>query len=189
MANQQTFRSAFNGFNRDDVVRCLEYLNTKHQNQVNQMTSEAEALRAQLEELQQAAQFAQTRLQDVTQERDALRAQLEELQRQSQEGMVREDVPENLPDMAAKELEAYRRAERVERVAREKAELVYHQVSGVLNEAAGKVDGITLDITARADQVMSQLTQLQAAICASKQSFQEASSVMNVLRPQLKNDR
>ena len=48
MASAQNFRSAFNGFNREDVVRYLEYLNTKHQNQINQLTAEAEELRAQL---------------------------------------------------------------------------------------------------------------------------------------------
>ena len=36
MAASQNFRSAFNGFNREDVVHYLEYLNTKHTNQVNQ---------------------------------------------------------------------------------------------------------------------------------------------------------
>ena len=33
MAAPQNFRSAFNGFNREDVVHYLEYLNSKHQNQ------------------------------------------------------------------------------------------------------------------------------------------------------------
>ena len=48
MAATQNFRSAFNGFNREDVVHYLEYLNTKHTNQVNQLTAENETLRAKL---------------------------------------------------------------------------------------------------------------------------------------------
>ena len=43
MAASQNFRSAFNGFNREDVVHYLEYLNTKHTNQVNQLTAENDA--------------------------------------------------------------------------------------------------------------------------------------------------
>ena len=36
MAELQTFRSAFNGFNREDVVRYIEYLNTRHNDQLAQ---------------------------------------------------------------------------------------------------------------------------------------------------------
>ena len=51
MAASQNFRSAFNGFNREDVVHYLEYLNAKHTNQINQLTAENEALRAQVDTL------------------------------------------------------------------------------------------------------------------------------------------
>ena len=60
MAAPQNFRSAFNGFNRQDVVHYLEYINTKHQDQINSLTAETEDLHRQLEELQaQAAQIAE----------------------------------------------------------------------------------------------------------------------------------
>ena len=44
MAEQQNFRSAFNGFNREDVVRYISYMNNKHNDQVNQLNSEKQAL-------------------------------------------------------------------------------------------------------------------------------------------------
>ena len=83
MAAPQNFRSAFNGFNRQDVVHYLEYINTKHQDQINSLTAETEDLHRQLEELQaQAAQIAEleARLAAMTEERDALRAQIEQMQ-------------------------------------------------------------------------------------------------------------
>ena len=49
MSAPQNFRSAFNGFHREDVVRYLEYINNKHLAQVNQLTSELEGLRGKLE--------------------------------------------------------------------------------------------------------------------------------------------
>ena len=49
MPAPQNFRSAFNGFNREDVVRYLEYINAKHTAEVNQLTSEADYLRAKME--------------------------------------------------------------------------------------------------------------------------------------------
>lgn len=45
MAVQQNFRTAFNGFNREDVVRYIEFLNAKHTAEVNQLHSELEYLR------------------------------------------------------------------------------------------------------------------------------------------------
>ena len=51
MAAPQNFRTAFNGFHKEDVVRDLEYINSKHTNQINQLTAEAEELRQQFEQL------------------------------------------------------------------------------------------------------------------------------------------
>ena len=39
MATPQSFRSAFNGFNREDVVHYLEYLNAKHASQLDQLNN------------------------------------------------------------------------------------------------------------------------------------------------------
>lgn len=74
------FRSAFHGFNREDVVQFLEKLNTEHGAEVSQLKDDAKRLEAQL----QAANFENERLQKevsrLQEERDALAAQLEELQ-------------------------------------------------------------------------------------------------------------
>lgn len=184
MAAPQNFRSAFNGFNRQDVVHYLEYINTKHQDQINSLTAETEDLHRQLEELQaQAAQIAEleARLAAMTEERDALRAQIEQMQAAE---AVQEPQPEtDGGSHAGEELDSYRRAQQVERSARERAELVYHQANGVLNEAIAKVDTATAEITAKTDEAMSQLTQLQMAVSTSKQALQDAASLMNTIRP------
>lgn len=185
----QSFRSALNGFNREDVVHYLEYLNNKHKNEVDQLTAEMESMRTQLDQLRLLPRFdpqLQQQLEEVTRQRDELRTQLEEMQAR-QESEVMESAPAEpaLTSIAAEELEAYRRAERIERTAREKAELVYHQASGILNEATAKVDSITDEITSKADEVMGQLTQLQMAVSSSKQALQDAASLMNTIRPNI----
>lgn len=180
----QSFRSAFNGFNRQDVVHYLEYINAKHQTQVNELTAEADDLRRQLEDLQaKTTQVAEleAQLAAMTEERNALHTQLEQIQ-------AAEAVQEPRPEMyggsqVADELDSYRRAQQVERSARERAELVYHQANGVLNEAIAKVDTATAEITAKTDEAMSQLTQLQMAVSTSKQALQDAASLMNTIRP------
>ena len=191
MAASQNFRSAFNGFNREDVVHYLEYLNAKHTNQINQLTAENEALRAQvdtlpeLESQQLLVASLEEKCAELTRLLEAAQARCEELEQAAAQKPV-EDAPAQEPSLspsASEELEAYRRAERIEREAKERAELVYFQANSVLTEATAKVDGISSDITEMADQVMTQLTQLQVAISSSKQALQDASSIMGTIRP------
>ena len=183
MPAPQNFRTAFNGFNREDVVRYLEYINTKHAAEINQLTSEADSLRSRLEAAEPAQSEAVTALEA---ERDELRAQLEELTARCAEleaALAAQNKSEEPACGPAEELEAYRRAERAERIAKERAELVYHQVNGVLADATVKVDNVAAEIGGMADQVMSQLTQLQVAIGTSKQALKEAASTMYAIRP------
>lgn len=192
MSAPQNFRSAFNGFNREDVVRYLEYINSKHTAQINQLNSEIDFLRAKLETATQPdADLAQEReaLMERTAQLEARCAELEQQLAQKQEQPAQE-VPapkaaESTPAPTATndELEAYRRAERTERLARERAELIYHQVNGVLAEATVKVDGIAGEIGTMADQVIAQLTQLQSAVSGSKQALQDAASIMYTIKP------
>ena len=182
MSAPQKFRSAFNGFNREDVVSYLEYLNSKHTAQVNQLTSEADYLRSRLDSAQ-PAQDQSDIIATLEQERDALRTQLEELQ--ARYDALEQSKPAAVPVASygpSEELEVYRRAERTERMARERADLVYRQANGVLTEASVRVSDVAAQITPLADQAMAQLSQLQEVISASKQSLQEAAIILGTLR-------
>ena len=176
MAAPHNFRSAFNGFNREDVVRYLEYINGKHASQINQLTSEADYLRARLEGMADVSALEQ--------ERDELRAQLEALQARCVELESRCDREKVQEDYSpARELETYRRAERTERMARERAELVYHQTNSVLAETLFRVDALSNEVCPKAEQALEQLEQLRTLVEAGKAALQEAVSVMSALRP------
>ncbi len=182
MAESFNFRSALGGFNREDVVRYLEHINAKHQNQINQLTCELEELRSQAQEDQSELVTA---LQEeniaLAQELMAARAALKELQ---------EKAPEEAPAPAedpildvTPELETYRRAERIEREARERSELIYFQANSVIKEAGARLDNAMTDLTEVTDQVLSQLTQLQVAASNGKIALQDAAAVLNTIRP------
>ena len=175
MPAPKNFRSAFNGFNREDVVRYLEYINAKHTAEINQLTSEADYLRAQLETTEPQTETIAA----LEAQRDELKAQLEAMAARVAELETKQETAVRTDD----ELEAYRRAERTERIAKERAELVYHQVNGVLAEASTKMEGVATEIGGMADNVMSQLTQLQVAIASSKKALNEAVSTMYAIRP------
>jgi len=175
MAAPQNFRNAFNGFNKEDVVQYLEYINTKHNNQINQLTSELEELRGQ-DNQQELVASLREEIASLTEQLEDAQAKLEAMEAAQPE--VVSKAPED-----PSELEMYRRAERAEREAQEKAELIYYQVNAVLAETIGKVDGASNEIMELADQIMSQLTRLQMMVGSSKQVLQEASSVLNIIRP------
>ncbi len=234
MSNSQNFRSAFNGFNREDVVHYLEYLNSKHTSLVNQLSQEADNLRQKLNLAADAIATDSSRAEQIValeSERDALKAQLAEALRAAEESdaaraaaeaecealrqqlcmapAANEDevvalrlqlaqaqekcaglearLQNNTSANVEKELEAYRRAERIERLARERADQLYRQTNGVLADASLKVDQVASDIGGIADQVLSQLQVLQQAVTGSKQALKDAADVMYTLRPQLED--
>lgn len=182
MAAPQNFRSALGGFKREDVVQYLEYLNNKHQAQVAQLSGRIEELNGKLRE--QEAQEAL--LASAQAESAALRAQLKEAEEKLASQPEPQPEPQQLPEAPApqaEELETYRRAQRVEKDARQQAQLLYYQANGVLTEATAKVNSAADHITEMADQVMGQLTQLQMAVSGSKQALQEAADLMSAIRP------
>lgn len=212
MAEQQTFRTAFNGFNREDVVRYIDYLNTKHASEIAQLNSELEFLRnrpAQTEPApvapvaaadesviaEQAGRirelFDQCREQEqmiaaVEQEKaelaDRLAAAQEELVQLRDQMDTAAQQQVSFKSRMEEELEAYRRAERTERLARERAERMYQQANGVLADATVKVDDAATQIGALSDRVISQLTELQNAVSGSKQALRDAAATMYTIR-------
>lgn len=226
------FRSAFNGFHREDVVHYIEYLNAKHSDEVNQLNGQLEDLRAKLEasasnakaqiqlmeaeekleQLQEQLAAAQAENEQLRGEKEQLASALETelakpapalpnreleercaaLERQLQAAIAAQAQAEAARDAAAakaahcrveQELEAYRRAERTERVARERAEQVYRQANGALADATVKVDDAFCQIGELTDQVSAQLALLQTAVRTSKQALADAAATLYTIRP------
>ena len=211
MAAQQTFRTAFNGFNREDVVRYIEYLNTKHTAEVNQLNSELAFLRSKLDGNapveaeadpiveQQAARIRELFDQCKAQEQTIadltaqLQASREAEARLSASQAEKAQLADELAAATAQqnsyrsrmeeELEAYRRAERTERLARERTEQMYRQANGAIADATVKVDDAASQIGQLTARVMQQLTELQNAVAGSKQALRDAAAPMYTIRP------
>lgn len=191
MATPQSFRSAFNGFNREDVVHYLEYLNAKHASQVEQLNTEVTFLRKKLEEQPAedpaAAEEVTRRMAELEEklaeserERETLSQKLAQLEKELEEARAERVTIQHRTDL---ELEAYRRAERTERMARERAEQVYRQTNGVLADASAKVDEAAGQVSQISDHVMSQLDLLREAVNCSKQALTDAASGLYSLKP------
>ena len=165
MASVHHFRSAFHGFNREDVVRYIEYMNNQHNQKLEQ-------LNAQLREAK--AQPTDTELLARLEAAEARCAELEALlAQQSAPSVSSED-----------ELEAYRRAERTERLAQERANQIYTQTNAVLADVSVKAETASGEISAIAQQVSDQLAAYQQSVSAAKEAFEEAVAALYTIRPE-----
>lgn len=70
----QTFRTAFNGFNREDVVHFLEYTNNKHQIQLDALREENRALQSKLKNRPEVDPNTTAELERLRQELESQRA-------------------------------------------------------------------------------------------------------------------
>lgn len=166
MEQPNQFRSSFNGFNRQDVVRYMEFVNNRHASQVAQLTNELEYLRGKQDTLD-AGRVSQLEkeLSAAQAENAALRQRVAQLEQQA--GQTGTAPTES-------ELEAYRRAERVERTARERANQLSRQAAQTLDQAGSQVEDAAGQIAQLSAQLTEQLERLQGAMDAGRRTVREA---------------
>ena len=117
MSTNLNFRSALNGFNREDVVNYIEFLTNRHVSDLSQMKAQLDAANEEIERLKAQpapeAALAETAAAPVedTEALTQAKARIAELEAQVAALNAREPAPA-LSENAQAELEAYRRAVR-----------------------------------------------------------------------------
>lgn len=162
MSTIQNFRSAFNGFNRQDVVQYIEYINNQHRSQLEQLNTQMQNLREELAATKNPPQ-------------DGLQAQLDAALERCEELEGKLNTYAKMQQ--DNELEAYRRAERAERRAQERASQIYTQANAVLADATAKMDTAAAEIAEMTQQFQEKLT-------SAKTSITEAVDAMYAIRPE-----
>lgn len=187
MSAPQNFRAAFNGFNRDDVVNYISFMTTKHENQLNQLRTEAQELRQELEN-RPAADDA------MLEELDLLRSEVEQLKQALQEkdetiAQLQQSAQQKAAEVETalcvqeQELEAYRRAESAERRAMERVNQMFDQANGILGEIVVKLQSNTQQVNDIAEQVRADLEALENAAMNSKAILEESGAMMAAIKP------
>ena len=205
MAEQQLFRTAFNGFNRDDVVQYIEELNARHAAEVNQLNADLQYLQEKLDALEAVCpendapmmgepmtdnsglvEDLEAKLAEAEEAAKTAKAQLDEQKAENLRLQVLLDAALARQNEAhnTAELDTYRRAERVERDARNRARMVSDKANAALSDATNKVDETAIQISELTDSAMQQLRQLQLAIAGSKQVLRDTATVLYSIRPE-----
>lgn len=174
MAANQNFRSAFNGFNREDVVNYISQLSYEFDGQLNRVKGERAALQQDLElAREQCADAAQLRSElEEAKARNAFLEQEIAALRQQQEVNKNND-----------ELEAYRRAERAERKANTRVAQMYANASGILADATACTDATAQRVGELTNQICQQLSQLQNTLTEGADAIRGSAAAMYALKP------
>lgn len=200
MAVNLNFRSAIGGFHKEDVVHYIEYMNSKHTSQVNQLMAENEELRQQLAQQSEMPDLSGEVIHLTTQLEEAIQRQeeLEKEREQAKEALAKlqaemDQLSENLAQaatqkLAAQELEAYRRAEQAERTAKIRADQIYQQAIGTLAQATSQVDGAANSFRQVAEQIGSQMQLLQDVVDSGKSALLDAAATLYTISPESKED-
>ena len=177
----QNFRTAFHGFNREDVVRFLETATARHTAEVNQLRDEIARLEGDLSLLRMRSGdgASQEELEALQAENARLKAQVEELETQLTEPAATPIRDETT--WKDEELAAYRRAETVERQARNRAAQMYHRVNGLIADLAARMDGSKAEMTAAAEALGQALDQLQLALDGGQSILTEGTATLRAL--------
>lgn len=226
MSAVKNFRSAFNGFNREDVVHYIEYVNNKHNATINQLNNELQSAKSELAALQAKpdqdpellAQLEETLAANaaLNEEMNTLRSQINDLTQEAAEARAAQEVTAQKLEQADNdqseldalrreleatklelersrqaaatvqvnyELEAYRRAERAERMAGERVNRMYEQMNGILADAASQAEENANQIGQAAERVAEQLSELQTALANSSSAMKCAADAMYAIRP------
>lgn len=163
MAAIQNFRSAIGGFNREDVVRYIEYMNNKHNSELEQLKSQLQAAQEELAKADNTELLAKL---------EAAEARCAELEAQLANG-----APASAPVPQDSELETYRRAERAERLARERASQIYAQANAALADVTVKVEAIS-------DNMGNLYQQFDSKMQEGKKQLQDAVAALYAIRPE-----
>lgn len=183
MAQTHSFRSAFHGFNREDVVHYIEYINKKHTDLVNQLNSEKQSLLDELNTLRTQTDLSE-QLAQLEAECAQLKARCEELEAAAATTAPAAPQQPAVRTITEEELEAYRRAERMERAAKEHSRQIYRQATATLADATAQIDNASASFRQIAEKVNAQMAELQTAVEGSKAALMDASATMYAIRPE-----
>lgn len=194
MADFTKFRTSVGGFNRADVSDYIEALCAEHKRGEKQLRAETEELNARIQALEAAntvceaeLQAAQAKNAELEQALAASESALEEALTmvEEQEALRAAETaqPEEEPDedYAARELEAYRRAEATERMAQERATRLRQNLNDLLDHVAARYEQTSQEVEALTEDIRTNTRRLLDALSDLELIFDETAGQLDAM--------
>ena len=183
MADFSKFRSSLNGFNRLDVADYIEALCAEHRKALASAQEEADALTRQLQEVWQSLEAQNARSAALESELDATRTALDETQaalEQALSDLTEPEAPQEpaaeVPDYTSLELEAYRRAEAMERSSTQRAARLRTRLDELLEQVSSRCEQTGQEIQVLTDDIRTNLKRLEDTLSDLDEIFDETSA-------------
>lgn len=176
MSETKKFRSALNGFNRQDVVQYIEYLNNRNRMQVQQLNDQ---LKAAKEAPKDAVEALEARIAELESQLAEKESQLTQVQQVPDTAAVVSDAP--IISSTEEELEAYRRAERAERQAYERAQSIYEKANGVLAEVTTQADEYAKAMDTACARLAEAMEAYKTALTLNRPKLDEATQALSAI--------
>ena len=177
MSDFSKFRTSLSGFNRSDVANYIENLCTDHRKQLKEKDAEREAVLEQLNDVRNALEEKDARAAALSAELEQVKAALEETQKMLEEALSMEPAAPQ-EDYHSMELEAYRRAEAMERSTSERAAKLQQQLTALVEETAGRyeqvgqeVQSLSQDLSCGLQRLQDTLSELDAVFADTSERF------------------
>lgn len=178
----ETFRTSLNGFNRTDVVQFIQKMTTNHEKELKSLREENEKNSEALELLRSDSARLEAQNAELTEKLAALEAQNAELtaQLEAAKNAVPSPAPAEAPaapvaaQIAERELAAYRRAEGMERKARERTEATTKLLKGVFSKATDRLNAGSEEFSAAVEKFRADYEHLQQILSDAKGVFDDS---------------
>lgn len=173
----------------------LEEEKAELEKSLEELRAETETLREEALRKEEAVRAGEQALELARQENTALREELArnnaamEALKQELQGVkasaVLQPAPQDGSRSWSEELNAYRRAERTERRARERVNQMYDQANGALAEASVRMEHAAADISALTAKIEADLKLLHQAMAESGNTMADTAVMLGSIRPEL----
>ena len=199
--------SLFGGFNRDDVLAYIESFSKQSEQEKSALRAENEKIKAQLDELTRANQELTAQKEEAL---SNLAGMEEELQTVQSEAEAQRDIVDGAGRAAAElqafrakvaeleeiaelykkdknnvasiELMAYRRAQDIEKKAKNHAEKILTGLSEVTNGVVSRYDGLKTDISSGLSHAIKEIDAIRAQMQDIGRLFEESNAKLEELK-------
>ena len=177
--SSRPFRSALGGFHKGDVIGYIERTAAQHRSELLEREQLIQTLQEENRSLQQQLNLLMLATPVAVPAQEPAPVPVPEPVSEPVSEPAPEPVPAAIPeDLIAKELQAYRRAEAVERNANTRARKLYQQLEGVCEET---LDGFQLTDSAVKQAIEAMLAQASSL----EQAYQALSAALTSSREKL----
>lgn len=194
MSKPQNFRTSMHGFNRVDVVNYIDYLVNRHNSEMDAVKADNKLREEELQEHCEALEATVSalradpanpeQLELLKQEHQAELEQTEKLY-QAQIDALKSEIEALKSALAEKseaELEAYRRAERVETMTRDRANRQREKGDAILAGAGEQVAAMAQSMEAAASGLEAVIAQMRDCVSESKAQIASAAQALSALQ-------